>query len=79
MRSLKKTKRVTALNENVERTVYTDRALVVIPAVIELVPAVIGRGGHLSPFGHPCVSVAGIHLKNLKMDSRLKMAGRRKD
>ena len=75
MWSLTKTKGKMALSENVKRTVYTDRPLVVMPVVVELLPAVIGRGGHLSSFGHPCVSVAGIHLKNLKIDSRLTMSG----
>jgi hypothetical protein len=66
MWSLTKTKGKMALSENVERTVYTDRPLVVMPAVVELLPAVIGRGGHLSHFAHLCVSVAGIHLKILR-------------
>ena len=64
-----------ALSGNGERVVYTDRPLVVMLAVVERVPAVIGRGGHSSPFGHICVSVAGIHRKNPKIDSRLKMSG----
>jgi hypothetical protein len=68
-----------ALSENVKRAVYTDRPLVVMPAVVELGPAVLGRGGHLSPFGHPCVSVAGIHLNNLTIDSRLQMSGKMND
>ena len=34
----------------------------VIPAVSELAPVVIDRGGYPSPFRHPCVSVAEIHL-----------------
>ena len=66
MWSLTKTKGKMALSENVERTVYTDRPLVVKPAVVELLPAAIGRGGHLSSFVHPCVSVAGTHLKILR-------------
>ena len=53
-----------ALSGKGERAVYTDRLLVVMPAGVELVPAVIGRGRHSSRFGHTCVSVAGIHLKN---------------
>jgi len=55
---------VIALSGKGECAVYTDRLLVVMPAVVELVPAVIGRGRHSSRFGHTCVSVAGIHLKN---------------
>jgi hypothetical protein len=66
MWSLTKTKGKMALSENVEHVAYTDSPLVVMPAVVELVPAVFGRGGHLSPFAHPCVSVAGIHLKILR-------------
>ncbi len=59
------------LSDNIENVVGIERTSVVMPAVVEPAPAVVGRGGHLSSKYQDRLSI-----KNVENDERGLISGK---